>query len=269
MRRRRLTICLLAFLAAAGVFSVPRVNAQDLNAFQEGVNAFQQSQWDQAKEKFTLLLKEDRWRFAALYNLGNIAVRQNRPGLALAYYRLALKISPRDGDLRHNLNFVQNQTGLRKLPGTLSSYEIFRSEFLNKVTFDELLGITLLSLIGFGWVVTGFLKKRKVFKSVDGATRPGLSPLLFVWGILFIGAFALSGLKFAESLSVRATVVVAKAELKSGPGETNATMSELPEGAEVRVREAVNDWKQVTYPGGLTGWVPDATVMITSGGGPW
>lgn len=268
MLPKNLKSSFVALLGTSVLFISILTNAQDSTVFQEGINAFQQQKWDEAKGKFAQLLSQERWRFAALYNLGNIAMRQGHPGEALAFYKQAQKLNPRDGDLRHNLAFASNQTGARKFTGSTSSFEVLRAEFLSRFTFDEFLAATLILLGVFGTSLIKYLGARKAART-EGGSGATPSPLLFVWGILFTTIAAGATLKLIDSFAAKAIVVVAKAELKSGPGEGNATMIDLPEGTEVKIRETASEWRQVTSPGGLTGWVPEGQIIVISGGGPW
>ena len=103
-----------------------RAWSDDPSSFlQAGINAYQSGKYDEAKTSFTQLLNDSRWSFVALYNLGNIAVRQKHIGEALAYYKLALKKKPHDQDTRVNLRLISNNIGAAqfgKSASNLSSY---------------------------------------------------------------------------------------------------------------------------------------------------
>jgi len=56
-------------------------------------------------------------------------------------------------------------------------------------------------------------------------------------------------------------IVVKKTPALSAPAENAPTLFELHEGFEVVILELKDDWIQVNYPGGLTGWVPKTAVL--------
>ncbi len=73
-------------------------------------------------------------------------------------------------------------------------------------------------------------------------------------------------------------MVTEKVEARTSPGQDQAVLFDLFEGMEVIVRESIKTgaegensqhWVQVTYPGGMTGWIPAETMMHTSGKAPW
>src|SRR5690242_6421302 len=89
------------------LFTSPSTFATTNPVLEAGIDAYQQSKYDEAKAAFLQLVGKNQWTFAALYNLGNVAVRQKHLGEALGYYERALKKNPRDADARYNFQFVE------------------------------------------------------------------------------------------------------------------------------------------------------------------
>lgn len=237
------------------------------SSLEEGANAFQQGQYDLARQKFSELLNQRKWAFSALYNLGNVAARQKHWGEALGFYRRAIKLRPRDRDLLFNIDLAQSQLPAQR-GAKLSNIEILRQQALSKTTFNELLTAFLILSAIFLGLILSYLRKRKIYQS-EGASAP-IPMILAFAAIFFFMVGALATLKLADLYQDRGTIVAAKAELRSGPSETNAALSEISEGTEVEIQDRMNGWNQVTDAvTGLTGWVPDQDLMITSGGGPW
>ncbi|RYZ80842.1 MAG: hypothetical protein EOP06_24605 [Proteobacteria bacterium] len=93
-------------------------------------------------------------------------------------------------------------------------------------------------------------------------------------GVPWIGVLLLVGFVFCASLTLlkaydlsipRATIVVDKVSAQTAPGEGQTALFDLYAGFEVIVRSAEKDWIQITYPGGLTGWVKKDSLLATSG----
>ena len=125
----------IATVAALSSSLTARGDSQAL--VQEGINAYQSGQYDLARERFGQLINDDRWSFAALYNLGNVALRQKKMGEALAYYRRAIQKKPFDPDARSNIGFVLSGLGIRQFPGARGNRELFRVEVLNSATINQ------------------------------------------------------------------------------------------------------------------------------------
>ncbi len=235
--------------------------------FEGGINAFQKGDFDQAHTEFENLSKVPSNRFAALYNLGNTAIKQKKPGMALAYYRLAEKINPKDKDLKYNIRYTLQEFKILPVSGNISSYEVLRSEILDLFSFWDFSILAAIIFFGFAYFFIENLKKNHE----DRTTKTPFK--IYVFGILLILSLGLMTIKIIDSFQSRGTIITPKAELKSGPGVQNATLTEAQEGNEVYIRDSVtNDsgtWKQVTIPGNLTGWISEQSVIQTSGEGPF
>jgi tetratricopeptide (TPR) repeat protein len=261
------------FVLASLMMSAMTARGDYQSLLQEGVNSYQAGKFDQARENFAKLRSENAWNFTALYNLGNTAARQKKMGEAIGFYRLALQKKPLDPDTRSNLLFAMNSLGIKQFPGARGNFELFRAEILNSATTNQLLAALAVVLFFFFFNLYKFLKIRKIdsFEDKPIPTQPPF--VFFIWSALFLFLAVTSVAKILDGYSERATVIAAKADLKSGPGEANATLVELSEGSEVQVQDESNSWKQVTALDGertgLTGWVKQESLMVTAGGGPW
>jgi len=253
-----------AFLILVSLFLAQVASSAPNTILEAGINSFQQGKYDEAKQTFTNLMADPPWKFAALYNLGNIAVRQNHFGEALGYYTRASHQNPHDKDTQENLKFVLQALGGRRLVGALSNYEIFRREVLSRFTFAESLAGTLLFSLFFLTSFKRFIKTRKF--------EPGAPPSAgAITSTVFLVLFtALSITKLMDTYSKRGVIITDHVDLRSGPSETNASMMEATEGSEMSIHDTDHDWIQVNpVGGGLIGWIPQSSLMVTSGGGPF
>lgn len=251
----------------------PRAALADSQSIvREAANAYEQGRYDVARDRYTELLKDPRWHGPALYNLGNIAARQKKLGEAAAFYREALQELPGDRDTRWNLNYALSNLGIRQFGGGKGTWELFRTEILNVITLDQVF-VALLIVLFFSLFNTyKFLKKRKRAR-LNEEPVPTAPFIMFVWIFLFFIVGGTSICKIVDGYSGRGTVVSTKVDLRSGPGEANASLAELSEGYEVLIQEEAEGWKQVTALDGprpgITGWVPNNSLVVTAGGGPW
>jgi len=244
---------------------LPQVSLSATNpTLQEGINAFQQGRYDQAEKSFQNLMSAPEWKFAALYNLGNTAVRQNHLGQALGYYLRAARQNPHDRDTRENIKYVIGALGGRRLTSPPTNYDIFTNEVLDRLTFAEAMAGTFVFSIFFLLSLLRFLRGRKL----DSTTAPPSTMLITL--VILVLFTALSITKLIDTYTERGIVIVDHVDLRSGPSETNASMMEVAEGSEMSIRDSDHDWLQVNpVSGGLVGWIPRSSLMITSGGGPF
>jgi len=236
--------------------------------FQAGVEFFQKSQFDEAKNEFQNCLTAPQYRASALYNLGNVAFRQQKLGLTLAYYRRFLAHFPFNKEARHNLQVAWNVLKIKSIPGPVSTYETLRNQFLSLFSADVALGAVLITLLLCGRTALKYARRRAEARNQEDE-HPAIPGSLFVFSALLVVTLIICSLKIYDSTVARATVIASKVDVKSGPGEANPTLFEVPEGLELLILDSHDGWFQVMYPGGLTGWVPETSVMQTAGNGPW
>jgi hypothetical protein len=234
--------------------------------FQAGVDYFQKSQYEEAKTEFQNCINAPQYQSSALFNLGNIAFRQQKLGEALGFYRRYVDQHPFDREARQNLRIAWDRLKIKSIPGPVSAYETVRGQILTRVSIDLVLGITLLFLILLGVFTLRFFRT-KARARISENESPAIPASLIVISLFFLVCVGYTFVKIYDTRVTRATVVSTKVDVKSGPGETNATLFEVPEGLELLILDTHEDWYQVNYPGGLSGWVPKNSVMITAGDG--
>src|SRR6266704_889866 len=80
------------------------------SAFEAANKLYEQGKHSEAAANYEKLIQTG-WVSAALYfNLGNALFKSGQIGRAIAAYRQAQQITPRDPDVRANLQFARNQT---------------------------------------------------------------------------------------------------------------------------------------------------------------
>lgn len=187
------------------------------------------------------------------FNLGNAYLKKgdDEIGRAILHYRRASMLAPRDPDISYNLEFAQSLIG-EQLPRTETFYPLkLWKGMLKKVTLNELSIAWTVTFNAFALCVIGYVIARK-FRSKKILKR--VSIVLGITAVLMLPALAS---KFADyntdyDVVVRSGGLVAR----SGPGEDNPRLFNLPEGTTVVENERRSGWRQVATPGGLSGWVP-------------
>jgi tetratricopeptide (TPR) repeat protein len=187
---------------------------------------------------------------ASLYfNLGNAYFKSGQIGRAIAAYRQAEKLTPRDPDVRANLQFSRNQIqGPTMLPS--------RSQrWLSRLTLNEWTSLACAAL--WLWLLVLALLQ----------WRPSLRPSLrgFVLGLAFatvVSCACLAAAWSATQSTQTAIVVTTDAAVHNGPFDESPTAFHLNDGAELRVLDQQHDWLQVTADGRRSGWLRrDKTIL--------
>ena len=189
---------------------------------------------------------------ALLFNAGNAEFKAGHLGKAIAAYRQAEQLAPRDAELRANLAFVRNQ-----VQGA-TTREGWWQNLFGALTLDE---VTLLTAIFF-WLLCALCAARQL--------RPALAPKLRSATRLAVALTIFSGTVLALSAANRfnasvAVVTSAEATARSGPFDEAQSAFTARDGAELRVLERHDDWVQVANGAGKIGWLNKKQIEVLPG----
>ena len=255
----------LFFLCSASISSQSLAEQSAHSEFQLGVQAYQKQDFKQAVESFTKVLDETKRTGAPksatlLTNLGLAHFKVGNKGFAIAYLRQALSLDPGLSTAQSALAFVLTQASVKEIPHRLETYEALRENLLEPVNIFSYFFLSALFLFAGGWLVLSYLGQRR-----RAAQQELGAPPLPIFGFVFLAGFVvvmgLSFLKLWDSTQLRGTIVEAKVAVQAAPGENQAVLFELYEGLEVKVRRKQDGWVQVSYPGGMTGWISEKAIL--------
>lgn len=263
MCSRLLALCLTI------IFPLVSLGDQPNPAYNEGLQLFQQKKFTEAKTKFEEAIQTQGVNPFVLYNLALTELELGNEGLALGLWRKALDLDPGFSRARDAILHTSEKIKIKELPHKITSSETLREKILVHFSLSNLLFFTALTFFGAGWTALSFFGRRHRFKKGE-EKMPGFPSVAAVLTLFFITSTAISIFKVIDSNQPRATVVIEKVEARTGPGNEQAGLFELFEGMEVIVRELAKVdpdqmWIQVTYPGGMTGWIPNDSLIVSSG----
>lgn len=255
MRFGRALLAVLAFTLVSGCRTAPDDGVEA--RFEEAVEAFDSAK---SREEFLLVatkfraLAESDWASGTvLYNLGNAYARAGQKGRAVAAYRQALRLRPRDEDIRNNL---------KETLGSAPTFGTGARSFFDHLFFWK----GWLSVSEIGWL-TGELATIAFLFAVAGVfLQHGLARIL---RNVFIVLTLVCGLSYwlgwLEQRPGRYGAVLADgAVARTGNSDTYAPAFTEPMGkaTEFRVLEQRGEWIQIELPSGPKGWVEADDVEI-------
>jgi tetratricopeptide (TPR) repeat protein len=232
-------ILLLAlFFSASRCFAAGEADAP----FDAANKLYAQNKFVEAAAAYEQLLASGPVSPVLYFNLGNAYFKAGQIGSAIAAYRQAEQLTPRDPDLRANLRFAQNRvTGPTLKPtawqrglGTLSLREW-----------------TWLAVAGF-WITFGLLIARQL--------KPALAATLKTWtwlsAAISVVLFVFVGLAWSQQQPGRVLIITAaEVTVRNSPFEEAPSSFTANDGAELRVLDQKDDWLQVTDDANRFGWV--------------
>ena len=254
----------VAFLLAASI-GLANASAQSFEEnFSTAVSNYQSSQYEAASKLFETELENHPENAALLYNFGLTEYRLGRLGKAIGLWRKALSLKPSFAAAKDALSFATSKLEHKELPHQATFAESVRTGILLWISIHHALFLLSVSLFFLGWFGVKYLRERKNSLANE---EPPPNPSLALIGYLAIFTFSvgLTGLKWMDTATVRATVLPKALSARTGPDEGHAELFQLYEGLEVIVSERKNTWLKATYPGGASGWIPEDAVLITWG----
>jgi tetratricopeptide (TPR) repeat protein len=189
---------------------------------------------------------------ALFFNAGNAEFKAGHLGAAIAAYRQAELLAPRDAEISANLAFVRNQVqGATLREGSWQKW-------VSTLTLNE--GTILTA--AFFWAMLGLFAVRQIKPALSpklqGVTRLAVALTIFPGAIL--------GLQAANHFTASVAVVTASdATARSGPFDEAQNVFSARDGAELKVLDRHDDWVQVANNAGKIGWLSRKQVEILPG----
>jgi len=240
------------------LFGVQGRAADAASGFDQANKLYEQGKFAEAAAAYEKLLPEAAGSVAAWFNLGNAHFKAGQNGRAIAAWRQAQRLAPRDPGVRFNLAFAR-----KRLTGTESAPGPFWKRALHNLTLNEWTTLAACAL----WIWCGLLALREfkpgLRRNLSGYTATACAGALFLAGCLAAAA--------ASQWSLRAAVVVvAEAIVRSGPLDEAKPLHQFRDGTEVTVldEKAVPSgsqtvmWLQVQDGAGRVGWAKADQVLV-------
>ena len=240
------TACL--FLAA-GAASAAR--SEDAVRFEKANRYYREGKFQEALSIYNELAEKYPDSAPFFYNLGNSYHRTKNPGAAILAYERALLASPRDRDIRYNLNYVRGLLEYRiedKRNWYLGAAEKALGYFREKEVAFLASGTFL--LFAGSWAFALFFRRNFGWGNIRKTLLIFFAFFLVLW----------AAKKVQTHLIGEAVVMVRDAQVRYGPSETDQIAFRLGEGLKVYVLDHREDWSRVLLTNGESGWMKDTDI---------
>jgi len=219
------------------------------DAFENANKLYAEGQYDPAINTYSNLARNGMVSTALYFNLGNACMKSGRLGLAIVYYQRALEISPRDPDIRANLQLARSRVYQGNPPktGALRAWTNWFS--LNEWSL-------LAALAWWGWL--GLLAANQ-FKTEWKTRSPKLQRFLMMAVLITVGGLGIR--IYFDQVIHSAMIIVKDAPVKYGPLEESRVFYSLHDGAEITALDRQEQWVQVRDHQRRTGWVHSDQLM--------
>lgn len=240
----------ILILSAAVLIFAGRIFAADFASDFSAANKFYaEGKFPEAATAYETVLNSGGVSPNLLFNYGNAEFKSGNLGKAIAAWRRAALLAPRDADVRANLEFARNRVQGSTAPE--SRWE----DWLGDLTLNEW---TALAAIAF-WLTLALFAATQIRPALKITLR-GLARGAVVVTIFFCACLgAAATIHFSKSVAV---VVLPDAVARSGPFDDAQRSFTVHDGAELAVLDQRNGWLQVTDGSGRIGWLPEEQTEV-------
>jgi len=218
----------------------------------KGNDAYRNRNYKNAIEDYEKLVHEGYEGVSLFYNLGNAYYKDGKLGYAILNYEKALKLSPNDDDVQHNLAIANTKT-VDKID-TLPKFFVFQ-------IWESLL--SFLSIKGWAYLAYSLFILILIAAGIYFFTkRPAIQRYSFFGGLAILCLFILSvviltiNVKRDENIR-QGVIIVQSVSAKLGPDVSNNDAFVIHEGLKVRIEDRVENWVKIRLNDGKVGWLPD------------
>jgi hypothetical protein len=209
--------------------------------------AYIHGKYAEAADLYEKIADQAPFEPAVLYNLGTVYAKNGQRGLAIWRYLQALKLKPRDEDIRANLRV------LGFAPQSVLPFPLDRMYAL--LTANEW------TIVCAGATVLALLLAAGALLIPRGRLQRGiLRKMAFAIGTLAIATWPLAlAHYYEEELTQHAVVVAENSVMRTGPSASQISTYGLEPGSVVRVRERRPDgWLKISFGTGYLGYIEAA-----------
>ncbi len=230
----------------------------DSNSIMQSANEYyKNNRYQLAIEEYNKLLLDGFEGTSLYYNLGNAHYRLGKVGYAILYFEKALKLSPNDEDVKHNLALAK--LNLQDKVDTLPPFFIFNlwEGLLASFSVTGWTIIVYIVFILFLIVTVSYFFSRNVTEQrISFFSGAGLT-------IALVFAIILLVVKMNKEYNVKDGIIVETAVVvKSSPDFSSKDSFQIHEGLKVRVEDHVDDWVKIRLNDGKIGWINEKSIGI-------
>jgi tetratricopeptide (TPR) repeat protein len=257
LRQTMGAVCLIGLLFLVPSLSgAPRQDHRDY-LFQQGSGLYQKGEYEKALDSYGGILTMGYESAEVYYNMGNCYFKLGRNARAILYYERALRLRPRDEDIRYNLQMA-NLAVTDKIQAIPELFHVRAFKRLRSLMSLRVLTIFALILyfLTAAWAVFWMLARSRILRRVSRAA------FLICLAFLILSSLTLVSKILSGSRNVEAVVQAGEVTVRSAPRDEATEIFTIHEGLKVRISDRREGWYEIRLADGNEGWLPAGDVEI-------
>ncbi|MBL7158305.1 MAG: tetratricopeptide repeat protein [Candidatus Omnitrophica bacterium] len=256
MKTTRGALLFLIFFCMAGFFSgctSQKVPGELEGLFESAGEYYKKGDYPLAIEDYEKILNSGYETGNLYYNVGNSYFKQNMIGKAIVNYKRALRLQPRDGDVRSNYKFAFSTVKRNVFPKQkIFVLKLFDIVNKNLTTNEVTIVLSLVILI--------FMVNALLYVSIIPTRRFFVLSSVVLILIFLANAYFL----YAKACLIgkEAVVIQEAPDARFEPFPRATTHFTLYEGEEILVIERMDSWCKIKRVDGKIGWVKAEAVEV-------
>jgi hypothetical protein len=231
------------FFSSSFCFSTNLYHYQIENA----EKSFKEGNFSKSIEIYESLIKIEKVQDPYIYyNLSNAYYRNGDLGKAILNIEKALKLAPRDKEIKNNMQFLYSVVGHNQ-------ERTIKDTFLKHFTLNEITILTSILLVLFLCVLSLFIvRKISMVKHF----------VVFLVLALFLCTCILA-LKGCQEFTLKEAVILSSCDIRSESGDNNPKIFTVSEGKLVNIVAQSGDWINIKFKSNrkdLNGWIRSSDV---------
>ncbi len=248
------TIVLLLALMSFSAFALDKQEAQQL--FEEANKKYTEQAYKVADSLYTKLEKEGFYSPELYYNMGNVNYKLRNIPKTIYYYEKALKLSPGNEDIIHNLKLANQLLADKNTIKTSTRIDDLLYSFIHSSTnFWALMALSF-ALVGgmllVVFVVTRNNRLRKITFYI------GVASFLLATTFTYFASLEYNKQTHYEYGIIYSPYV----ELKTEPSDKASSAFILHEGTKVKVLNENEHWYEVSFGDGQVAWLKKEDLRV-------
>jgi tetratricopeptide (TPR) repeat protein len=224
-------------------------------SMQKAGDNYRNGQFDQAIEIYVRLLNEGYEGTTLYFNLANSYYRIGQLGQAILNYERALRLSPSDEDVKHNLAFANLSTVDRIQP--LPTFFLFEwwESILASLTVNGWTYLAYISFILLVILIVIYFFAKTIFQQ-KLILFSGLGMLA-----IFLMLISLLIVKINREENVIEGIVIEQSiTVKTAPDLKSTDAFVIHEGLKVNLEDKLDNWVKIKLADGKVGWIENNAV---------